>query len=101
MFGRERAKKGPKGALFMAAASPRKHLKIYNFGTKNAIVMKLTTIIFMRPSIWQKIGTELIRVYEGVNEKLENESSALIFTNFLTTSKTVTYVMHYFALHQW
>ena len=30
----------------MDATSPRKHLKIYNLGTRNAIVMKLTTIMY-------------------------------------------------------
>ena len=31
----------------MDAASPRKHLKIYNLTTTNATVMKLTTIMYL------------------------------------------------------
>ena len=30
----------------MAAASPRNNLKIYNFGTTNAMFIKLTTIMY-------------------------------------------------------
>ena len=47
MFGGERAQKPPKSGHFMDAASPRKHLKIYNFGTTNAIKVILTTIIYL------------------------------------------------------
>ena len=79
-----------------------KNLNFYNLTITNAILMKLTTTMYLHETFhlaknWD--GTH--RVYEGVNEKLENESFALIFTNFLTTSKTVTYVMHYLALHHW
>ena len=31
----------------MDAALPRKHLKIYNLGTTKAIVMELTTIMYI------------------------------------------------------
>ena len=41
----ERAQKPPKRGHFMDAALPRKHLKIYNLTTTNAVLMKLTTII--------------------------------------------------------
>ena len=47
IFGGERAKKLPKRGHFMAAASPQKHLKIYNFGTTNVILMILTTIVYL------------------------------------------------------
>ena len=41
IFGGERVKKPPKRGHFMDAASPRKHFKIYNLGTTNALLMKL------------------------------------------------------------
>ena len=47
IFGRERAQKAPKRGRFMVAASPRKHLKIYNLTTTNATLMKLTTIMYL------------------------------------------------------
>ena len=47
IFWGERAKKPPKRAHFMAAALLRNNLKIYNFGTINAILMKLTTIMYV------------------------------------------------------
>ena len=47
IFGGEMAEKPPKRAHFMAAASPRNNLKIYNFGTTNAIVMKLITKMYL------------------------------------------------------
>ena len=46
IFGGERAKKAPKRAHFMAAALPQKHLKFYNFGTTNAILMKLSRTMY-------------------------------------------------------
>ena len=46
IFGGERAKKPPKRGHFMDAALPWKHLKIYNLRTTNAILMKLTTIMY-------------------------------------------------------
>ena len=42
-----KANKPPKWPHFMAAALPRNHLKIYNFGTTNFIVMKLTTNMYL------------------------------------------------------
>ena len=47
IFGGERAQKLPKGGHFMDAASPRKHLKIYNLTTAYATLMKLTTIMYL------------------------------------------------------
>ena len=47
MFGGERAQKPPKRGHFMDAALLQKYLKIYNFGTTNAINVKLTTIIYL------------------------------------------------------
>ena len=46
-FGGEKAQKPPKRGHFMDAASPRKHLKIYNLTTANATLMKLTTIMYL------------------------------------------------------
>ena len=47
IFGGEKAQKPPKRGHFMDAASPRKHLKIYNLTTANATLMKLTTIMYL------------------------------------------------------
>ena len=47
LFGGETAQKPPKRGHFMDAASPRKHLKIYNLTTTNAALMKVTTIMYL------------------------------------------------------
>ena len=47
IFVGERAQKPTKRGHFMDAASPRKHLKIYNFTATNAALMKLTTIMYL------------------------------------------------------
>ena len=47
IFEGERDQKLPKRGHFMAAALPRKHLKIYNLTTTNATLMKLTTIMYL------------------------------------------------------
>ena len=43
VFWGEKARKLPKRGHLMDAALPRKHLKISNLGTTNAMLMKLTT----------------------------------------------------------
>ena len=45
IFGGEKAQKPPKRGHFMDAASPQKHLKIYNLTTTNATLMKITIIM--------------------------------------------------------
>ena len=47
IFGGEKAQKPPKRGHFMGAASPRKHLNIYNLTTANATLMKLTRIMYL------------------------------------------------------
>ena len=47
IFGGERAQKPPKRGHFMDAASPQKHLKIYNLTTANATLMKLIIIMYL------------------------------------------------------
>ena len=58
IFGGERTNQPPKVAHFMAAASPRNNLKIYNFGTTNGMKMKLTTIMYHHKTfhLQQKLG---------------------------------------------
>ena len=41
------AQKHSKRGHFMDASSPRKHLRIYNLTTKNATLMKLSTIMYL------------------------------------------------------
>ena len=43
---KKKKKKGKRGH-FMDAASPRKHLKIYNLTTTNAALMKLTIFMYL------------------------------------------------------
>ena len=45
IFMGEKAQKPPKRGHFMDAASPQKHLKIYNLTTTNATLMKITIIM--------------------------------------------------------
>ena len=45
-LGEKGPRKPPKRRHFMDASSPRKHLKSYNLTTKNAILMKLSTIMY-------------------------------------------------------
>ena len=47
IFAGEKSQKPSKRGHFMDAASPQKHLKIYNFGTTNAIKVKRATIIYL------------------------------------------------------
>ena len=47
IFEGERAQKSPKSSHFMDAASPRKHLKLYNLTTTNATLMNLTAIMYL------------------------------------------------------
>ena len=47
IFGGQRAQNPFKIGDFMAAASPRNHLNIYNLGTTNAIKMKLIRNIYL------------------------------------------------------
>ena len=73
----------------MDAESERKTMKTFNLTTTNAILMKLTTIMYL---------------HESVNRKLlqpEIQFFVVMFTNFQTTLKTATYVMHYIELHHW
>ena len=48
IFAGWRAQKPPKRGHFMDAALPWKHLKIYILTTKNATLMKLTTIMYLQ-----------------------------------------------------
>ena len=54
----------------MAAASPRKHLKIYNLGTTNAILMKLITFMYHHKTFHlEKNWSVNHRTQKGVAEK--------------------------------
>ena len=66
-----------------------RYAKLLNLTTTNAILMKLTTIMYL---------------HESANRKAliaRNSVFGLISRNFQTTLKTVTYVIHYLALHYW
>ena len=46
IFEGERAQKSPRSSHFMDAASPQKHLKLYNLTTTNATLINLTAIMY-------------------------------------------------------
>ena len=54
IFGEVRAQKPPKKDHFTNAESVRKTLKTFNFTTTNAILMKLTTIIYLHEGVNRK-----------------------------------------------
>ena len=73
--------KTPKKAHFMDAESVRKTLKTFNW-TTNAILIKLTTIIYLRESVNWKLLESKIQFF------------IVMSTKFQTALKTTTYVMH-------
>ena len=70
----------------MDAASPRKHLKIYNFGTTDGMKMKLTMIMCLHKTFGLANGFELLGVTEHgqktSQEKPNNWFFSLISWNF-------------------
>ena len=60
--------------------------EILNLATTNAILMKLTAIMYL---------------YENVNRKALRATNLIFWPNFLDRIKNVTYVMYYLALHHW
>ena len=103
IFGGERDKKHAKRADFMAVASPRKHLKIYNSGTRNAILMKFTKIMYHHKTFHlEKDWGVNHRAYEGVVKKPLKKSQKIVFSLlFLEFSGLYQkqYHISYFALH--
>ena len=61
-------------------------MEILNLATTNAILMKLTAIMYL---------------YEKVNRKALRATNLIFWPNFLDRIKNVTYVMYYLALHHW
>ena len=71
----------------MAAASPQKHLKIYNFGTTNVILMKHTTIIYLHETfhLAKNLGVTHKAFESGqktFEKKPKNQFFGLISLNF-------------------
>ena len=64
----------------MDASWPRKHLKIYNLTTKNAAVMKLSTIMYLHKmlNLAEDWGVTH-RVQKGVNQKSLKMSQKIVF----------------------
>ena len=75
-----RAQKHPKMAQFMDAASLRKHLKIYNLTTTNAIKIKLVTIVYLHETfhLAKYLGMAL-GAWEGVAKKPLKKSHKICF----------------------
>ena len=91
----------------MEAELVRKNLKTFNLKTTNAMLIKLITIMYLHDiSNSTKIYGVTHRAQESENHKTLRMSQkfrvfTLISTNFWTTLKTATHIMHYFALHYW
>ena len=85
----------------MDAASPQKHLKIYNFATTNATLMKLNTIKYLHKMF--SLAENWVVTHRGqkrVNQKPLNMSQKNVFLVqfqfcFTNEIKTVTCLMHY------
>ena len=66
----------------MNAASPRKHLKIYNLTTANATLMKLTMVMYLHKTFNVAEDWDITHgALEGVNQKPLKMSQKI---NFLT-----------------
>ena len=64
----------------MDAASPRKHLKIYNLTTANAALMKLTTIMYLHRMFNLAEDWDVThRASNGANQKLLKMSQKIVF----------------------
>ena len=85
----------------------RQTLKIHNLRTTNAILMKLTKIMYLHETFHLAKNFDITpRVQVGVVQEALTKSQKISFwTQFwpflYTWTKTLTYIMHYFALHQW
>ena len=80
IFEGERAQKSPKSSHFMDAASPRKHLKLYNLTTTNATLMNLTTIMYLHKVFnLAKDWGVTHRVKKVVNQKPLKMSQKILF----------------------
>ena len=97
----------PKRGHFMDAASPLKHLRIYNLTTANATLMKLITIMYLHKVFYLAEDWGVThRAQKGVNQKPLKMSQKIGFLAqfqvFLKNKiKTATCLMHYIALHHW
>ena len=104
-FGGVMARKPSRSSLQWQFLLLRKHLKIHNLATTNAILMKLTTIMYLHETFHlAKNWGVTHRVQEAVNEKpLKKSQKTSFLAQFLgifrTISKTVIYVTRYIAPH--
>ena len=85
----------------------RETLEIYNLRTTNVMKMKLAKIVYLHDTfhLTKDLGVTL-RVWQGVAGKpLKTSHKMSCFAQFwqflYNWTKTVTYIMHYFALCQW
>ena len=107
LFGRERAKKPPKRPHFMPVALPRKHLKIYNFGTTNGIKIKLTTIMYPHETfdLANNLGVTYWASQDMVKKPLKKCQKFCFLASFLgifrTVNKIVLDIILCIALHHW
>ena len=91
----------------MDAASPQKHLKIYNSATTNTTLMKLTTIFYLHKTFnFADDWGVTHRAQDGVNQKPLKMSQKIIFLAqfqvfFKNKMKTIMSLMHFNALHHW
>ena len=104
IFGGEMAQKPPRRGHFMDAASPRKHLKIYNLTATNATLIKLTIIMYLHKifNFAKDWGVTHVRRKPKTSEnEPENRFFGSCSGAFKNKIKTVIRLMHYVALHHW
>ena len=97
----------PQTGGFTDAASPQKHLKIYNLSATNVKLMKLIMSIYLHKklNLAEDWGVTH-RVSEGVKQKsLKLSQKNGFLTQFQVFCKnkikTITCLMHYVTLHHW
>ena len=76
-----KAQKPPKKYHFVYAESVRKTLKFFNLTAKNAILMKLTTIMYL---------------HESVNRKVARARNLVFWSNFL---ECLDYIKNCYIYH--
>ena len=90
-------------AHFMDAESVQISLKIYNLTTTNAVLLKLTMILYLRKTfhLTNRIGCKKIGRQRAETKKPLRMSQKISFFKgiFQATVKTVIYMMHYLILH--
>ena len=106
-FGLVMSQKPPKSSPKCPFFLLRENLKIYNLRTTNVMKMKLSKIVYLHETFHLTKDLSItLRAWQGVAGKpLKTSHKMSCFAQFwqflYNWTKTVTYIMHYFALCQW